>query len=222
MRGRRPGREHERTIEIPIESDEAGETIMPKKPGGEPAPAPLSQSKQSNEEPERKQSPEDGRLSGAEPTPREDAESGVEMELETTLDHLKRLQAEFDNYRRRSDRERLEIGDRAQGVLIARLLPVLDDLDRAAGMVEDKEGPLAKGFLLVRDKLFHVLEEAGMERIPAVGETFDPHRHEALLTEPVEPERAEQVLEELVVGYTFKGRVIRPTRVKVGVAADAE
>ena len=71
---------------------------------------------------------------------------------------------------------------------------------------------------MVVDKLRRILEQAGLERISAVGEAFDPNLHEALLTEPVEDEEREgTVLEELVPGYRFKDRVIRPARVKVGV-----
>jgi len=140
-------------------------------------------------------------------------------DLEEALDHLKRLQAEFDNYRRRTTRERAETADYAQARLVERMLPTVDDLDRACDAIPETErdASLLRGFLLVRDKLHQILAESGLERVSAVGEDFDPERHEALLTEPVDADRAGKVLDEFVAGYAFKGKVIRPTRVKVGV-----
>lgn len=160
-----------------------------------------------------------------EPDPR-DAQTEVETEsagtgradrLAETVNHLQRLQAEFENYRRRTERERLETAGRAQADLIDRILPVIDDLDRAADAVEDPDSPTVKGFLLVRDKLHRLLADAGLEKIPATGADFDPNLHEALLTEPVEADLAGKVLDELVAGYRYQGRVVRPARVKVGM-----
>jgi molecular chaperone GrpE len=144
----------------------------------------------------------------------------TEVEAEGLVGHLQRLQAEFENYKRRTTREKQEIGGFAQAMLIEKLLPALDDLDRAAESAGEEDTATVQGFLLVRDKLRRALTEAGLERITAVGETFDPNLHEALLTEPVEDHRAGQVLEELVAGYTFKGNVVRHARVKVGMAGD--
>ena len=143
----------------------------------------------------------------------------TEVEAEGLVGHLQRLQAEFENYKRRTTREKAEIGGFAQATLIEKLLPALDDLDRAAESASGEETPTVQGFLLVRDKIRRALTEAGLERIAAAGETFDPNLHEALLTEPVEDHRAGQVLEELVAGYTFKGNVVRHARVKVGMAS---
>lgn len=152
-----------------------------------------------------------------------DAEASAEAEEDespqATLDHLRRLQAEFANYRRRTDRERLETGDWAQGRLIEKLLPVLDDFDRAMG-AEEKDAASVKGFQLIREKLTRALTEAGLERIDVTGATFDPEMHEALLTQQVEPERAGKVLNEIEPGYLFKGRLVRPARVQVGMAGD--
>jgi len=140
-------------------------------------------------------------------------------ESEEQAEQLLRLQAEFENYKRRTTREKAELGGFAQAILIEKLLPALDDLDRAAEAVAGEDTPAVQGFLLVRDKMRRALTEAGLERIAAAGQTFDPNLHEALLTEPVEDHRAGQVLEELVAGYTFKGNVVRHARVKVGMAS---
>jgi molecular chaperone GrpE len=199
-----------RTIHIPIESE--GESAEEGSLGNRENRDTADDSGAGNVERE----PETG---SAEPRA---AASPAGDELTRTVDHLQRLQAEFDNYRKRTDRERQETSSRAQAELVEKLLPAIDDLDRAVAMAPDPESPLIRGFQMVRDKLRRALEDAGLERIEAEGEPFDPNRHEALLTEPVEADRAGTVLQELVVGYVFKGRVLRHARVKVGVEAEGE
>jgi molecular chaperone GrpE len=136
------------------------------------------------------------------------------------LDHLQRLQAEFVNYRKRVERERLETGAWAQGVLVQRLLPVLDDLRRAVESVDREDSPAAQGLRMIADKLERSLTEAGLERLSVEGAPFDPEAHEALVTLPVDQERAGTVIRELEPGYRFKGRLLRPARVQVGVERD--
>jgi len=161
--------------------------------------------------------------SGREPAPPEagppEAEE-IEKEGRATLEHLQRLQAEFANYRKRVERERMETAGWAQGSLIERLLPVLDDLSRATEQIEADDSPAARGLVLIRDKLTAILAEAGLERVDSVGGVFDPSVHEALMTEPVGDDRVGTVVEELVPGFRFKGRLLRPARVKVGVDAN--
>ena len=133
------------------------------------------------------------------------------------VDHLQRLQAEFANYRRRTEKDRLETTVWAQRALIEKLVPVLDDLERAMASLGGESGAAAQGLSLIREKLMNVLAEAGLERIPTRDEVFDPERHEALATQAVEPERSGKVIEELVPGFTFRGKLVRPARVMVGV-----
>jgi len=156
---------------------------------------------------------------GAQPEPSPPEPVDLEDEGQRTLDHLQRLQAEFSNYRKRVERERLETAAWAQGNLVEQLLPVLDDLARATESIEKDDSPAAHGLRLIRDKLSRILQEAGLDRIEAVGMAFDPSLHEALMTEPVGRDRVGTVVEELVPGFRFKGRLIRPARVKVGVEA---
>jgi len=133
------------------------------------------------------------------------------------VDHLQRLQAEFNNYRRRVEKDRLETTVWAQRALIEKLVPVLDDLERAMNSLGGESGPAAQGLSLIRDKLINVLTEAGLERISTRDQVFDPERHEALATQTVEPERSGKVIDELVPGFTFRGKLVRPARVTVGV-----
>jgi molecular chaperone GrpE len=131
--------------------------------------------------------------------------------------HL-RLAAEFDNYRKRVEKERAELWSRAQGDLAKRMLDVLDDLQR---VVEVEAGStstevLLEGAVLVEKKLRHALESAGLEPIEAEGEFFNPATMEALMTVPAEhPEEDEAVADVFQKGYRFKDMLIRPARVRV-------
>ncbi len=148
------------------------------------------------------------------------AQVGSEGSYQEAIDHLRRLQAEFANYRRRTERERMDTAAWAQSGLVEKLLPVLDDFDRAVASLQKEEDPHLTGFAMIREKLFRTLADAGLERVPSEGETFDPGVHEALMTQPVEPGRVGTVLLEFEPGYSFKGKLVRPARVQVGVAAE--
>lgn len=145
---------------------------------------------------------------------------GGEKSLAEAVDHLRRLQAEFSNYKKRVERERLEMAAWAQGALVEKLLPVLDDFDRAVAALEGEDSPALQGMTLIRDKMVRILTEAGLKRIEAVGNPFDPDLHEALMTEPVEPERVGTVVMEISPGFQFKDRLVRPARVQVGVESE--
>jgi molecular chaperone GrpE len=167
--------------------------------------------------------PEAARSLEAEGPPGEEdvsAAIGAEQDVAEAIDHLRRLQAEFANYRRRMERERLETTAWAQARLVEQLLPVLDDFDRAVASLAREEDPHFQGFAMIREKLFRALTEAGLERIEAVGETFDPDRHEAIMAQAVEPAEVGRVLNEIDPGYLFKGKLLRPARVQVGVSAE--
>ena len=146
---------------------------------------------------------------------------GRDAKLEDDLAELKdrhlRLAAEFDNYRKRSTRERAELADRAQASFVAKLLDVLDDLDRL--VASDPATPLPalrEGLSAVDRKLWKELQDAGVERIDPVGTAFDPALHEAVSTIPA-PDRANEHLVSATFqpGYRFKGALVRPARVQV-------
>ena len=142
----------------------------------------------------------------------------LEEELDELQDRHARLAAEFDNYRKRVNRERLELGDRAQGAFAIRLLDVLDDLDRIlAGTGASTPSPAVHEALVLVDRKFRKeLETAGLERIDPVGERFDPSVHEAVAAlEPPTPEQDDHVAATFQAGYLFKGTLIRPARVQV-------
>jgi molecular chaperone GrpE len=144
-------------------------------------------------------------------------EGKLENEVAELKDRHLRLAAEFDNYRKRINRERAELSDRAQASFVAKLLDVLDDMDRL--VASDPSTPLAslrEGLSAVDRKLWKDLEEAGVERIDPTGSAFDPAQHEAVSTTPApEPGRDQQVSATFQPGYRFKGVLVRPARVQV-------
>jgi molecular chaperone GrpE len=147
------------------------------------------------------------------------AAAEVEVDLEVAavarqrdeyLDALRRLQADFENYKKRVDKQQREQVERAAGALVSKLLPVCDTADLAiahGGGEEVKQ---------VWTALFDALEREGLERIDPTGVTFDPTMHDAVAHEPGDggPEGPE-VVEVLPAGYLWKGRVLRPAMVKV-------
>jgi molecular chaperone GrpE len=149
--------------------------------------------------------------------PETEAIRRLEAQLEESRDRQLRLAAEFDNYRKRVSRERVEQTDRAQASLVTRLLDVLDDMDRlsAEGNSASTES-LRQAVALVDRKLRKELEAAGVERIDPAGQPFDPSVHEAVSTvPPPKPELDHTVSATFQTGYRFKGNLVRPARVQV-------
>jgi molecular chaperone GrpE len=138
----------------------------------------------------------------------------VERECEEHLDDLKRVAAEFENYRKRVARDQASLAARAHERLVKELLPVLDDLERAleAG-AEHEEAKLEEGVRLVQRELREALGKEGLVEIETNGR-FDPHVHEALLSQPSEQDEG-AILEVLQKGYRLGDRVLRPARVVV-------
>jgi molecular chaperone GrpE len=132
------------------------------------------------------------------------------------LDHLQRLKAEFDNYRKRVIKEQTRAMEMAAEPFVRKLLEVLDEFDLALMAAERSPGfeKFLHGVELVYAKLLDILRSEGMERIEAEGKPFDPERHEALM-QSGSPEGEPFVADVLRQGYAMKGRVIRPAGVKV-------
>jgi len=142
----------------------------------------------------------------------------LEAEVAELKDRHLRLAAEYDNFRKRAARERLELADRSQAALTVRLLDVLDDLDRlvSEGSGATTSEVVQQALVLIDRKLRKELEAAGLERIDPAGQAFDPSLHEAVaVLPPPEPSRDHTVSATFQVGYRFKGSLIRPARVQV-------
>ncbi len=128
-----------------------------------------------------------------------------------------RIAAEFDNYRKRIDREMIVLRESAKADLVSQLLPVLDDLERSIDAGSKKRGAksLLEGISLVQKNFLHILQDEGLKSMDSVGKPFDPEKHEALLQIEAKDKDHEIVVEEHLKGYEFKGRVIRHAKVIV-------
>ncbi len=144
--------------------------------------------------------------------------AALRAQLDTLNDRYLRLAAEFDNYRKRTERERGEAWTRAQADLVVRLLESLDDLQRVAAFEADGASveSVLEGVRLVEKKLRGELESAGLVAVEAEDKPFDPMTMEALMTVPAErPEDDDVVADVFQKGYLFKDTLIRPARVRV-------
>jgi molecular chaperone GrpE len=145
--------------------------------------------------------------------------ASAEAEAETHLNDLKRLAAEFENYRKRVAREQQALSARAAERLVGELLPIVDDLERALEAAEEhEEAKLEEGVRLVQRQLAAVLEREGLAEIETDGK-FDPHVHEALLSQPSSDQSEGTVIVVLQKGYRLGDRVLRPARVVVAASA---
>ena len=146
----------------------------------------------------------------------------VETENAELKDLLARRQADFENYRKRVERERAETYNRVVADVAAKLLPVVDNLKRALeaeASVEAAESDEFRHFLsgvdLISKQLNGVLDALGVKPVAAVGEQFDPHIHEAVVTEATDDYEPDTVMQEIVAGYRLGDKLIRPALVKV-------
>lgn len=131
-------------------------------------------------------------------------------------DRLLRRTAEFDNYRRRVERERSELLEFAGMEAVRELLPIVDDFERAL-RVESADKEYATGIELIYQRFLEALKKIGLEPMETRGEKFDPYLHHAVETVRSEEVEDHTVVEELQRGYNFKGRLLRPAMVKVAV-----
>lgn len=150
--------------------------------------------------------------------PPPEADLDPEAELEALKDRHLRLAAEFDNYRRRTRREMLEVGEASRADMARRLLEIIDDLTRVAEAPCDPEQHQAMhdGVGLIARKLVKTLSDAGMASVIPLGERFDPNFHEAIILTPTEdPEQDELVSQVLLTGYRLGDRLLRAAQVAV-------
>ena len=153
-----------------------------------------------------------------EPIDPEVALAKSQKEAAEHLDDLRRLKAEFENYRKRVLREQTHVVERASRQLVERLLPILDNFELAliaADRTKDYEA-LVRGVEIVFGELSDLLHKEGLQKIEALGKPFDPTMHEAVLEVGDGPAEGDPVVAEVVRnGYTLKGKVVRPAMVKV-------
>lgn len=177
---------------------------------------------------------EEGQAPEPEPTPEAAAQAAgpsLEQQLAEAkaqaaeyLDQWRRTAADLSNFRKRTEREREEITRFSNAALLTRLLPVIDDFERAmASLPADlRHLTWVEGVALIERKLHVILEAEGLKPIEAVGKPFDPERHEAVIREETDAYPDGQVIAELQRGYEMNGRLLRPALVKVAVAKSSE
>ena len=140
-------------------------------------------------------------------------------------DKYVRLFAEFDNFRKRMEREKQEFVKYANEGLLAEFLNILDDLERSVEAARTKHedyDAFLKGVEMVMAHVYEMLKKNGVKAIDAKSKTFDPHLHEAMMQEETDKAKEGTIVEEFQKGYTFDGRVIRTSKVKVATAKGAD
>jgi molecular chaperone GrpE len=146
----------------------------------------------------------------------DEAEPGqLQRERDDFKDRWLRKSAEFDNYRKRIERERREQADQSVVDLLQELLLVVDDFDRALTVGGDEGGAYRKGVELIHGKLHDLLRKQGVKAMDVVGATFDPNVHMAVMHEESPDHREGEVIGELQKGYMLHDRLLRPAMVKV-------
>ncbi|MBW3023180.1 nucleotide exchange factor GrpE [Candidatus Woesearchaeota archaeon] len=145
-------------------------------------------------------------------TKEEHKEAEDQKKIEELTNDLKRLQAEFENHKKRTAKEKCEIINCASEDMIKKILPVIDSFEQALKNTESKD--FVKGIELIYAQLFSALQDSGLKPIECVGEKFDPYTQEVLIHE--NSEQDDVVLEELQKGYMLNGKVIRTAKVKIG------
>ena len=167
----------------------------------------------------------DQESAGAATEPQPEPETGesqletIRREKDTLQDQLLRTAAEFDNYRKRVDRDRRDQADAATASALTGLLPIIDDLERAlkAPTGEDVES-FRKGIELIHQQMLELLRKRGVKAIEATGVDFDPRYHQAVVHESSPDHREGEVIEEFARGYMLGNRLLRPAMVKVAKA----
>jgi molecular chaperone GrpE len=141
---------------------------------------------------------------------------GLKVERDELRELLLRRQAEFDNFRKRTEKERSEYLQYAGMELVRDMLPILDDFDRAL-KVEGGNPDYTKGVEMIYSRMYETLKKLGLEPIETAGQTFNPHLHQAVERVETADSADGTILSEFQRGYHFKGKLLRPSMVKVAV-----
>ena len=143
--------------------------------------------------------------------------SELQKQRDDYYDRLLRKTAEFDNYRKRTERERIQLSEAAAADLVTDLLPVVDDMERAlkADAGGEATEAIRRGVELIHKQLLETLRKRGVKPIESLGADFDPHFHQAVAHEPADGRREGEVVEEFSRGYLLGDRLLRPAMVKV-------
>lgn len=187
---------------------------------------PLESSAEADEQPEVESALEAASEAGegpgaADDTQTDDLQSQVDAltrDKAALYDQLLRRAAEFENFRRRIERERSDAYQRARVEVLVEFLPVVDNFERALSSLENSGGDaeaLRHGVELIHKQFKDALTKFGLEPVQAIGQTFDPHLHEAVTIEPTDKHKENTIIEEFQRGYKIGDKLLRPAKVKV-------
>ena len=171
---------------------------------------------ENEEEKDEKSEDEDDELAKLNKNLEEKDEEIIELKS-----HIQRLQADFDNFRKQGEKQKQDLIRYANEGLILKFIDVYEDMERALEN-STNEDELKEGLELIYSKMKNTLEKEGVEEIPAVGEKFDPFKHEALLTVDSPDHENNEIVDELMKGYTLKDKVIKYSKVRVCKKAKKE
>lgn len=146
----------------------------------------------------------------------------LQAQVAESKDRYVRLMAEFDNFRRRTAKEQLELIDTANGKLLEKLSEVLDNFERAASPENNKQkdyDAFAKGIQMIHDQFAKILKDAGLEQLDPAGEPFDPNYHEALMHQPSDTVPESHVVQVFQKGYKLKNKLLKTAKVIVSSGA---
>lgn len=149
-----------------------------------------------------------------------DALAALRTENENLRNQVLRARADFENARRRTDREKQEAIRFANKRIFFQLLGVMDNFERAIGANQDPEDPFAVGVVMIQKQLEEVLTQNGVTEVPALNQAFDPYMHEAFAKEPSSEHPENTVIEVFQKGYKFNDQLLRPATVKVSTSPD--
>ena len=200
-----PGSSSDEGLDLPRETEPSAG------PGDEPQSAVAAE-----EEPEDVADPAE-----AKPAPAAQLQAQIDAltaEKASLYDKLLRRQAEFENYRKRVERERGELYQHGRDDVLLQFLPVVDNFERALSSLETSEGDaeaLRHGVELIHKQFKDALAKFGLVAVEAVGQTFDPHVHEAVTMEATDQHKENTVIQEFQRGYRIGDRLLRPAKVKV-------
>ena len=148
-------------------------------------------------------------------TAQDEALAALEKERDMLKEQLLRAVADFDNYRKRIDRERRELSEYAAADVLLELLPIIDNFERALQTPAGGDDAFKKGVELIHKQMIDLLRKRGVTLIDALGADFDPNVHQAVIHEPSDEHREGEVMQELQRGYKLGDRLLRPAMVKV-------
>lgn len=178
-----------------------------------PAEADSAEPAEETEEMNETEETADDASSAEEPEALKEELEKVKEELSEKADLHLRLQAEFDNFRRRTLKEKEDLRKTANADLLSDLLPVLDNFER--GLAHAENSPLLEGIVMVQKQLMEILNRAGLEKVGAPGENFDPNFHDAVMQEEKEGAEPDSIIEVLQPGYKYQDKLLRAAMVKV-------